>query len=91
MAEYKAIYKCRLCGQVFHNGTSTGEKLATRCMVEMVAGICGTVAMAPRMHETHYCGGQHAGSLGLADFQGWKKTTQLPPEDKTESGLITED
>lgn len=24
----------------------------------------------------HNCGGQYAGSLGLADFQGWKKEGQ---------------
>lgn len=66
-----AMYKCRLCGQTFTTVT-TSEKIATLCMVEMHAGICGTVAQAPLMTTTHNCGGDHAGSLGLADFQGWK-------------------
>lgn len=72
MEKYRAIYKCRMCGQVYPNGTETGKDMATRCMIEMVAGICGTVPLAPTHNEIHYCGGQFAGSIGLADFQGWK-------------------
>lgn len=70
--EYNPIYKCRLCGETYKTGITTGEKMAERCMIELVCGIRGTVAMAPSMTTTHYCGGDHAGSLGLADFQGWK-------------------
>ena len=69
----KAIYKCRLCGAVYCNGATTGEAIATACMEELHAGLCGTVPMAPRMTETHRCGGPFAGSLGLADFQGWRE------------------
>ena len=72
MPTYKAIYKCRLCGAVYHNGTCTGEKIATICMQQINVGISGIVPDAPRVTETHYCGGQFAGSMGLADFQGWK-------------------
>lgn len=68
----KAVYKCRLCGERFYNGAETGPEIAARCMVEMNTGMYGTVAMAPRKTETHCCGGQYAGSLGLADFQGWE-------------------
>lgn len=70
--EYKAIYKCRLCGAVYRNGTTTGEAVATAHMVELSAGICSTAPLAPRKIETHYCGGQFAGSLGAADFCGWQ-------------------
>lgn len=69
--EYKAIYKCRLCGRTYHNGTTTGQEVATRCMAQLVVGILPTEPMAPLMTEMHYCGG---GSLGLADFQGWHTT-----------------
>ena len=69
---YKAIYKCRLCGETYSNETTTGREMATACMAELNVGICGTVALAPTMTETHYCGGDHAASLGLADFQGWE-------------------
>lgn len=69
---YKAIYKCRLCGCKYHNGAKTGEAIAEASLAEIHAGICGTVPMRPRMTETHHCHGAHAGSLGLADFQGWE-------------------
>lgn len=72
MATMKAVYKCRLCGERYYSGTETGPGVAERCMVELTVGICGTVAMAPRKTETHYCGGKYEGSLGLADFLGWE-------------------
>ena len=69
---YKAIYKCRLCGETYHNGTKTGEEIATACMAELNAGLVNTRPMAPARTETHHCGGDYAGSLGLADFHGWE-------------------
>lgn len=70
----KAMFKCRLCGQSFCNGTHTGNKsLVVRLMVEMTCGIVSTEPMAPMITEMHHCGGDHKGSLGLADFQGWEK------------------
>lgn len=69
----KAIYKCRLCGKVYHNDTETGEKVALDCITEMAIGIRVYRPQAPQMTEPHFCGGDHAGSLGLADFQGWQK------------------
>lgn len=83
----KAMYKCRLCGEVFHNGATTGKEIAEVCMVEMNAGIySGSMPLAPRMTETHSCGGDHAGSLGLADFQGWKKEPAMDMGEKTDKG-----
>ena len=74
--EYKAIYKCRLCGKTYRSttpgGTANREK-AEACMVQFNAGICGIILPSPTMTETHHCGG---GAMGLADFQGWKT---LPP------------
>lgn len=70
--KYIAVYKCRLCGTTYSSGATTGKQVAECCMVELNAGICGTVPMAPRMTDTHDCGGEYEGSLGLADFQGWK-------------------
>lgn len=69
----KAVYKCRLCGETYQTGATTGKEVAELCMVELNVGVIGTVPMAPTMTETHHCGGDHAGSLGLADFQGWEK------------------
>lgn len=70
----KAMYKCRLCGEVFCSGIETGnERLAYRLMVEMTAGLVSTDPLAPQKTRIHHCGGAHAGSLGLADFQGWEE------------------
>jgi hypothetical protein len=65
------MFKCRLCGEVFHNGAFAGEKIAERCMMELNVGLVSLAPMAPHMTETHNCGGAYAGTLGLADFQGW--------------------
>lgn len=72
MAEYKAVYKCRLCGARLP-WISVNEERAESHMAEMTAGILSVTV--PRVTQTrvHYCGGDHAGSLGLADFQGWEK------------------
>lgn len=69
---YKAVYKCRLCGVTYQPGTTTGKEIAEMCMVEMIVGLKGTKPQAPTMTEMHHCGGNHAGSIGLADFQGWE-------------------
>ena len=88
----KAIYKCRLCGMVYHSGACTGPQVAEFVMHEMNAELCSSVAMAPRKTETHHCGGQYAGSLGLADFLGFQKGPKRPTytfaDDKDESGLL---
>jgi len=73
MAEYKAVYKCRLCGQTYQNGVTVDFRTAANCISELVYGICGTAPEAQTMLTTHSCGGDHAGSIGLADFQGWEK------------------
>ncbi|WP_373216557.1 hypothetical protein [Ruminococcus sp. 5_1_39BFAA] len=67
MAEYQAIYKCRLCGEEYSGGR-TGAAIAisetTKIAVDGV-GIHGT-----RLHGTHNC---DDGSCGLADFLGFRK------------------
>lgn len=85
--EYKAIYKCRLCGAVYKSGATTGEAMAEAHMLEMSAGLCGTVPMAPRKIEMHRCGGKYTGSLGAADFCGWQAVPGYT-DDRTESGLL---
>lgn len=67
-----AVYKCRLCGGTFATAT-TGEEKATRCMEMLHVGLLNPEPMAPAMTMTHHCRGDHAGSLGLADFLGWEK------------------
>lgn len=69
---YKAVYKCRLCGATYQPGATTGKEIAEKCMVELIVGLKGITLQAPTMTEMHHCGGDHTGSLGLADFQGWE-------------------
>lgn len=75
-AEYKAIYKCRLCGMVYANGLTTGEEMAYRCTCNVAAGIVGVYAQEPLKLTPHLCEGDYTGSVGLADFQGWRKEGQ---------------
>ena len=68
--DYYAFFKCRLCGEIFDNGAVTSNKDFT---------VGGTIALIngfkiscqfPNMIEIHYC---KNGSVGIADFIGWKK------------------
>lgn len=73
MPKYKAIYKCRLCGGVYESGKPVHENAAEMAMLQFNIGITGLLPDAPRMTDTHLCGGQFAGSMGLAVFQGYKQ------------------
>lgn len=68
-AEYRAFYKCRLCGETFPSGATTGREIACLHMVELAAIGHPTILNAPLMLTTHYCDGE---GMGLADFIGWK-------------------
>lgn len=69
----RAIYKCRLCGEIYQAGPSVSVDVAARCMVEINARLVSTYPMvAPAMTNTHFCGGDRGGDMGLADFQGWQ-------------------
>ena len=72
MADCKAIYKCRLCGEIFEDGT-VGEELAQAInMALVVTGNTQRVKCARNLYKRtmHYC---KDGSFGFADFQGFKK------------------
>lgn len=74
--EYKAIYKCRLCGAVYHNGQTAHESVAAGSLEEMTLDMCGQYPDAPLKTNMHRCGGDYAGSLGLADFLGWSNADE---------------
>lgn len=70
--DYKAIYKCRLCGEEFEDCT-TGEPLAMA--LTMALAINGTTKHVRyngnlHNHIVHNC---KNGSYGMADFQGFRK------------------
>lgn len=83
--EYKAVYKCRLCGEVY-TGLTTAEELAEAHMVEINARLYGTVPFTVRKTDTHRCGGDHTGSLGLADFLGWSTADEPMAHYKSQAG-----
>ena len=87
----RSVYKCRMCGAVFTGVETTSRKRARTCMVYLHAGVVGVEPTAPAMTTTHECGGGRAGSLGLADFQGWEKEPTMDMGEKTESGLLEDD
>lgn len=70
MAEYRAVYKCRLCGKVFENGiTGVGHAVAIGVRLTRednfdVGNVHGS------RHITHNC---EDGSFGFADYQGFRK------------------
>lgn len=69
--EYRAVYKCRLCGERYSPGYyDTDLRTVENHMEEMAAGIRGTPLTAlVSEKKIHRCADS---SLGLADFQGWE-------------------
>ena len=69
---YKAVCKCRLCGEEFECGAVTGnEYLAFNSIIEMSLQRY-TILQAPHLIEIHSC---KNGNIGCADFIGWKIDT----------------
>ena len=62
----KAIYKCRLCGETFHNETIDGADEAREIATDIVNS---NVSRGLWLTAFHCCGD---GSLGVSDFQGFK-------------------
>lgn len=73
MRTFKAIFKCRLCGKTYYEGTCCNHqdtvKYGTR---QLCVGQKPKEVMFPTMQELHYCEDNFEGSIGIADFQGWK-------------------
>lgn len=72
MSEYRAIYKCRLCGEEFESAVTTRENIAMKHMVIVTTGYKSTENIGTPVTETsmHSC---KDGSMGLADFLGFRK------------------
>lgn len=70
MSEYRAIYKCRLCGEEYgsgYTGAAVSMSEISKITVDGV-GIRGT-----RLYSIHIC---DDGSYGLSDFQGFRKVEE---------------
>lgn len=76
MDTYKAVYKCRMCGERYTTGKPVKCETAIAAMNCLALDIKGVIPETPQPTITHICGGDHASSMGLADFQGWEKEAQ---------------
>lgn len=75
VSEYRAIYKCRLCGEEFYNAGTGDEDTASKATMYTVLESSGITPQfesrnAPIQFDLHNC---KDGSYGMADFQGMKK------------------
>ena len=67
---YKARYKCRLCGEIYEGGATTGNRdIAVKSMIEFVTGN-NTMTQAPTLYDIHFCKNSN---IGIADFIGWQE------------------
>lgn len=75
MSEYRAIYKCRLCGEEFEDARM-GRDIAYRGAVVLIVKEhfkpegC---AIGVHKYNTHVC---DDGSYGFADFIGFRKVEE---------------
>lgn len=72
MLEYRAIYKCRLCGEEFESAVTESVDIAIKHILIVTAGYktseyIGTPVTELSMHSCK------DGSMGLADFLGFRK------------------
>lgn len=74
MSEYRAIYKCRLCGESFVDYVhAKDEDAAAKKVIDfslVYGGAHVSRLKVPRNFQVHSC---NDGSYGIADFQGMKK------------------
>ena len=72
MSEYRAIYKCRLCGEEFASAVTGNSDIAIKHMVGVTVGYNPTEYIGVPITEKtiHSCKG---GSMGMADFWGFRK------------------
>ena len=73
MTEYRAIYKCRLCGEEFERGAIPSVDAAIENMVNITYGYMTdkySKGMQVKERFMHSC---KDGSLGLSDFLGFKE------------------
>ena len=68
MAEYHAIYKCRLCREHYDSAVTSTRELVIKETTLLCLALKGTEAQAPQMTEVHFC---KNGNIGIADFKGW--------------------
>lgn len=73
MSKYVAVYKCRLCGEIFYDSLISEE--AEKCLMAFEKGKSYYLSHSGRNNVSRYKGHYYCkdGSLGVADFQGFRK------------------
>lgn len=70
MKQYNQIYRCRLCGEVFTNGTATCNKqIADETTFQLAINGKAKDFMAGGLLATHTC---KNGMLAIGDFVGFE-------------------
>lgn len=75
MSEYRAIYKCRLCGEEFEEG-ETGDLIAIACTVALTVKESTENVRYERKLRRYMPHNCKDGSYGFADFCGFKKVRE---------------
>lgn len=71
MKEYRAIYKCRLCGEVFCQGKKRTENESLNKIVKL------STVFPFFLHDKGYIPhGCKDGSIGFAEFLGFRKVDE---------------
>lgn len=71
---YDEVYKCRLCGAVFFEGSTSVRKWAIKWSDDYCSGRQLQLAGTPAPQAVHFCDDK---SIGVADFQGYKKDPKI--------------
>ncbi len=71
MTGYKALFRCRLCGETFTTLEAGNGDAALRAALSASAGeVPDPQVPAPALHDIHICA---RGGIGIADFLGFKE------------------
>ena len=71
MVEYRAIFKCRLCGEIYESGCTGCKDIALQSVVSVcLPNANPPCPQSPSITEPHSCKDR---SIGVADFQGFRK------------------
>jgi len=65
---YKAMYKCRLCGETFTDMITSNDDLVKEIIIKLCCNVKVNTIMAPDLLAPHVCSNK---GYGIADFQGF--------------------
>ncbi len=69
MNRYRALFRCRLCGETFSDTETGNREVALKAALFASMGRTSE-PQAPALHEIHTCKNE---SIGIADFLGFKE------------------